>query len=61
MPDQENVAVISLIWQKFRDNGDETFPVEMIETLRTHKYVQIIPLLAHSSTMERGALMLRRR
>ena len=46
MPGQENVAVISLIWQKFRDNGDETFPVEMIETLRTHKYVQIIPLLA---------------
>jgi hypothetical protein len=46
MPDEDNVAVIALIWQKFRGNRDEIFPVEMIEALSTHKYVQTIPLLA---------------
>jgi hypothetical protein len=46
MPDEDNVAVISLIWQKFRGSDDEIFPVEMIEALGAHKYVQTVPLLA---------------
>ena len=42
MPDEDNVAVISLIWEKYGGNDDETFPVQMIETLRTHEYVETV-------------------
>ena len=49
MPDKDNLPIISLIWEKFplgRGKGDESFHIDVIRTLCTHKYVQTIPLLA---------------
>jgi hypothetical protein len=46
MPDEENLDVISMISKKFRANGGEIFPIDVMEALETHKYVQTIPLLA---------------
>ena len=46
MPDQDNLPVIALIARKFRNSGDETFPIEVMWSLCAHKYVQTIPQLA---------------
>jgi len=49
MPDKDNLPVISLIWKKFplgRGKGDETFHIDIIRTLCSHKYAQTVPLLA---------------
>ncbi len=48
MPDKDNLPVIALIWQNFslgRD-GNETFHIDVIRALCTHKYAQTVPLLA---------------
>jgi hypothetical protein len=46
MPDEENLDVISIISKKFRANGGEIFPIDVMEALETHKYVRTVPLLA---------------
>lgn len=49
MPDEGNLPVISLIWEKFpqgRGEGNEILHVDVIRTLCAHKYVQTVPLLA---------------
>jgi hypothetical protein len=49
MPDKDNLAVISLIWERFpmgSGEGDEVFHVDVIRALCAHKYVQTVPLLA---------------
>lgn len=48
MPDEDNLPVIWLIWEKFplgSDERDEIFHVDVIRTLCAHKYVQTVPLL----------------
>lgn len=49
MPDEDNLPVISLIWEKFLQGSgerDEIFHVDVIRTLCAHKYAQTVPLLA---------------
>ena len=49
MPDKDNLAVISLMWNKFplgSGEDDEIFHVDVIQTLCAHRYVQTVPLLA---------------
>jgi hypothetical protein len=49
MPDQDNLPVISLIWEKFPFGSaqrDEIFHIDVIRALWTHKYARTGPLLA---------------
>lgn len=49
MPDEDNLPVISLIWEKIplgSGEGDEVFHVDVMRTLCAHNYVQTVPLLA---------------
>jgi hypothetical protein len=49
MPDEDNLPVISLIWEKFppgSGEGDEIIHVDVIRALCAHKYVETVPLLA---------------